>query len=377
MSLLLLVGAGLFLRSFLSQVRVDAGYDPTGVAVLTVAPATSGYDEEAGRLLYTRLLEETRPLPGITHAALGTRIPLQLGNRRIGVRPPEMELPEGRPWLYPQVVYVSPGYFEALGIEVLRGRSFTDEDASGPRTLVFNESAVRQYWGEGVDPIGRVLLGDSFGGAEATVVGVVRNSKIKTVGEVTEPVAYVPVAQQHVGEVLLIARGTGSEDALAAELRRVAKSLDPDLYVHGAMSARDASGLAFYLPRMGALLLGLFGVLGVGMASIGLYGMVSYAVARRQREVGIRLSLGARSNEVVRLMMRGGIRLVVIGLALGLAGAAAAAPLVEGFLFGVRGLDPVTFAVVPIFLLGVATLAAWLPARRAARVSPSVTLRSE
>jgi predicted permease len=378
MSLLLLMGSGLFLRSFTSALRVDPGYDPTGVAVLNVEPETTGYDEEEGRQLYPRLLEQVRALPGVTHAALGTRVPLQLGNWRIGARPPEMELPEGQRWLYPQVVYVSSGYFDALGIRVLGGRDFNDEDARGaPPAVVVNEAAAERFWGAGSDPVGRALLLDSSSGEEARVVGLARNSKLKTVGEVTEPVVYVPVAQQYSGETVLIARGSGSEDALASELRRVAKGLDPNLYVHGAMSARDASGLAFYLPRMGALLLGLFGVLGLAMASIGLYGVVSYAVARRQREVGIRLSLGARSDDVVRLMMRGGLRLALAGLGVGLVAAAAAAPLVERFLIGVPGLDPATFVVVPLVLLGVAALAAWLPARRAARIQPSITLRSE
>jgi predicted permease len=378
MSLLLLVGAGLFLRSFASALGVDAGYDPAGVAVLNVEPETTGYDEEEGRQLYARLIEQVRALPGVTHAAFGTRIPLQLGNWRIGVRPPELELPDGQQWLAPQVVWVSPGYFDALGIELLRGRDFGDDDVHGaPTAVVVNESAAEAYWGGGVDPVGRALLLNTNGGEEARVVGVARNSKLKTVSEVTEPVVYVPVDQRYVGAVLLIARGSGPEGALAAELRRVAKGLDPDLYVHGAMGARDASGLAFYLPRMGAVLLGLFGALGLCMASIGLYGVVSYAVARRQREVGIRLSLGARSSEVVRLMMRSGVRLVLVGVGVGLAAAAAAAPLLEGFLLGVSGLDPLTFALVPVVLLGVASLAAWLPARRAARIEPSITLRSE
>jgi predicted lysophospholipase L1 biosynthesis ABC-type transport system permease subunit len=209
------------------------------------------------------------------------------------------------------------------------------------------------------------------------VVGLVRNSKLKTVSEVTEPVVYVPVEQLYVGVSTLIARGSGSPDALAAELRRTAKAIDPDLFVHDAMSAEDASGLAFYLPRMGALLLGLFGLLGLAMASIGLYGVVSYAVARRRRVVGIRLSLGARSDEVVRLIMRGGRRLVAVGLVFGLVAAAAAAPLLERFLYGVGGLDPVTFLLVPLVLVAVAALASWLPARRAARVPPSLALKSE
>jgi predicted permease len=378
MSLVLLLGAGLFLRSFVSALRVDPGYDPTGVAVLTVEPGVTGYDEDAGRQVYARLLEQARALPGVTHAALGTRIPLQLGNGRIGLRPPELELPEGRQWVYPQVVYVAGDYFGALGIELLRGRALTDEDRrGGAPAVVVNESAAEQYWGAGVDPVGRPVMINWSGVEEGRVVGLVRNSKLKTVSEVTEPLVYVPVEQLYVGVSTLIARGSGSPDALAAELRRTAKALEPDLFVHDAMSAADASGLAFYLPRMGALLLGLFGLLGLAMASIGLYGVVSYAVARRRREVGIRLSLGAGSDEVVRLMMRGGLRLVAVGLVFGLAAAAAAAPLLERFLYGVGGLDPVTFLLVPLVLVAVAALASWLPARRAARVPPSLALRSE
>jgi predicted permease len=379
MSVVLLLGAGLFLRSFMSALRVDPGFDPIGVAVLSVEPDITGYDEQAGRQVYARLLEQTRALPGVTHAALGTRIPLQLGNGRMGVRPPEKELPDGQRWLGPQAVYISPEYLDALGIEVLRGRAFSGEDGrDAPPAVLVNEVAAEQYWGGGVDPVGRPLLLNTDGGVkEARVVGLVRNSKLKTVGEVTEPLVYLPLEQHYIGTALLIARGAGSADALAASLRSSAKSVDPSLHVHGAMSARDASGVSFYLPRMGAVLLGLFGALGLGMASIGLYGVVGYAVAKRRREVGIRLSLGARSSEVVTMMMGGGIRLVAIGLGIGLIATAAAAPLLERFLFGVRGLDPITFVVVPVVLLSVAALAAWLPARRAARISPAVALKAE
>ena len=345
MSVVLLVGAGLFLRSLIRATNVDAGFHPGDVALLTVDPGTTGYDEEDGRRLYRTLLEHTRQLPGVTTVALGTRIPLQIGiSRGFGIRRPDVEPTPGREFRYPQVAYVSSDYFEALDIEVLRGRSFAaDDDGEGPVPLILTEAAVASLWGgPDEDVVGRPLVVSRSGG-EGLVVGVVRSTKIVSLEEDPEPMLYLPIERFHQAQVLLIAEGSGSPSARAAAMRAAAKRLDPDLYVHDAMTAEASAGAALFLPRMGAGILAGFGALALLMAAIGLYGVVSYTVAQRRREVGIRLSLGATADEVVRMLMSTGLGMVAVGLLVGLAAAFAAGKALERFLFGVSGTDLVTF----------------------------------
>lgn len=382
LSLVLLMAAGLFLRSLMTAAGIDPGFDPEGVALTTVDPATTGYSEEEGRRLYDELLRRTRQLPGVRAAGLGTRIPLQLGNWSSGVQRPDVTPPPGREWRYAEVAMVTPGYLETLGIELLRGRPFERSDAAdAPPVVILNRAAVRMLWGDEateLDPVGRPLR-LSWRDEEGRIAGVVEDVKVHSLGEAPKPMVYVPLAQRHEGRVLLVARGSagnGSTAALARRLRGLAKELDPDLYVHGAMTARESMGTALFLPRMAGLLLGVFGALALVMSAVGLYGVVSYTVASREKEVGIRLSLGADAGDMVRLMMGGGLKLVAVGLVLGTALAVGAGLLLERFLFGVSGTDPVTFLVVPTVLLGVAVLAAWVPARRASRVEPSEALRA-
>jgi predicted permease len=379
MSVVLLVGGGLFLRSLTRAASVDAGYDPRDVAVLTVDPGTTGYEEEEARLLYQTLLERIREIPGVSTAALGTRIPLQIGiGRGFGIRRPDVEPVPGREFRYPQIAYVSPGYFDALDIEVLRGRAFTPQDeAEGPVSVILTEATVAALWGDrNVDVVGRSLVVSREGG-EGRVVGVVRSTKIVSLGEDPEPMLYLPIGRFHQGETLLIAEGSGPAAARAAAMRAAAKELDPDLFVHSAMTAEAAAGAAFFLSRTGAGVLAGFGALALLMAAIGLYGVVSHTVTQRRKEVGIRLSLGATADEVVRMVMSNGLGLVGVGLVVGLAAALPAGQILERFLFGVSGADPLTFLFVPVFLLAVALLAVWMPARRASRVHPAEALRSE
>lgn len=377
LSLVLLAGAGLFLRSLTRAATVDPGFEPEGLAMVTVDPATTGYEPEEIGPFYDRLLERARGLPGVEAAALGTRVPLQLGNSRVGVRRTDVDPEPGREYRYAQVVYAADGYFETTGTEIRRGRPLEAADAAGgPPAVVLSRSLVDWLWGpNGPDPVGLPLV---LRGAEeeARIVGVAETVHVNGLGD-DEPVAYLPLGRFARSPALLLARGPGSEAELAERLRRLAKELDPDLYVHSAMSGERSAGLALFLPRMAAGLLAAFGGLALLMAAIGLYGVVSYTVRRREKEVGIRISLGADRDEVVRLMMRGGLVLVVTGVGLGLALALAAGRLLERFLYGVSGADPLTFVGIPAALLAVAVLAAWLPARKAARVEPAEALRAE
>lgn len=376
LSLVLLAGAGLFLRSLARAATMDPGFDPEGLAMVTVDPATTGYEPGQWALLYDRLLERARALPGVEAAAAGSRVPLQLGNWRTGVRRTDVQPEPGREYRYAQVVYAGEGYFEATGTRIRRGRPLGASDPGGPVPVVMSRSLVEWLWDDpGSDPVGQpVLLSATEEGGR--VVGVTETVHVNGLGD-DEPVIYLPLERFETSPVLLLARGPGSEAARAEELRHLVKALDPDLYVHSAMSAERSAGLALFLPRMAAGLLGAFGALALLMAAIGLYGVVGYTVRRREKEVGIRISLGAERSDVVRLMMKGGLELVGAGVAVGLVVALAGGRLLERFLYGVSGTDPVTFTGIAVVLLGVAALAAWLPARRAARVEPVEALRSQ
>jgi predicted permease len=376
LSLVLLAGAGLFLRSLAQAATIDPGFDPEGLAMVTVDPATTGYEPAEWAPLYDRLLARARALPGVEAAAAGSRVPLQLGNYRTGVRRTDVEPEPGREYWFAQVVYAGEGYFEATGTEIRRGRPLGTPDPGGPVPVVMSRSLVDRLWNDpAFDPVGQpVRLSASEEGG--LVVGVTETVHVNGLGD-DEAMIYLPMARFEISPVLLLARGSGSEAARAEELRQLAKELDPDLYVHSAMSAERSAGLALFLPRMAAGLLASFGALALLMAAIGLYGVVGYTVRRREKEVGIRISLGADRGDVVRLMMKGGLVLVGTGVAAGLVVALAGGRLLERFLYGVSGTDPLTFAGIAVVLLGVAALAAWLPARRAARIEPLEALRSQ
>lgn len=375
-SMVLLVAGGLFVRSLVRATEIDPGFEPDQVALVRVMPGVGEYTTAEARRLYDEILRRTRALSDVEAAAIGTRVPLELGTLRRGLRRPDEDLPPGRPWHWYQTAYVTPGYFGTLGIDHLRGRTFRPADAPDAEpVVVVNAEAARRLWPDG-DPVGRTVEMSGVDGP-VRVVGVVGDTKVISLGEPPTPVVYLPLAQHHRGDTWLVARARGRPGALAGTLRTAARSVDPELLVYDAMTAAEQVGLNLYLPRMGAALLGIAGGLALLLAVVGLWGVVSYTVARREREVGIRISLGAASDEVIRLMMRGGLRLVAGGVLVGGVLAWAAGGLLERFLFDVDGTDPLTFAVIIVTMVGAALLASWLPARRAAAVDPMETLRAE
>jgi len=261
-----------------------------------------------------------------------------------------------------------------VGIPLLEGRNFEATDVEGGDPVVMvNEAFARRFF-PGTSAVGKTIR---VSGAEATIVGVVATARIRQLGEEPRPFVYRNQRQDPSRFVTVVARCRGDEARMAQEMLQAARGLDPEIMVieSGTMSRHLAIML---LPRqLGALVVAGFATLALALASIGLYGLVSYAVARRGREVGIRLSLGADASRVVWMLAGGGMRLVALGGVLGLLGSALLAQLLSRLLFGVPALDPVTFVGVPLVLGGVGLLASWIPARRASRVAPSVALRSE
>jgi predicted permease len=271
------------------------------------------------------------------------------------------------------VAIVAPGFFDAMGAPIVRGRGFTAQDDSGAaRSIVINQRFADRFW-PNQDPIGRTVR---VGSREHTVIGLTRTGKYLRLGE--DPLAYMYLAQaQHwtTGMNILI-RTTGDPMAVVPSLRQEVTALDPNLPLANVQTMNDRMGLAFLPARLAATVLGVFGLLGLVLASLGVYGVMSHSVSQRNREIGIRLAIGGSATAVVRLLMRDGIRLVSVGIGLGLLGAVAGARLMSGVLYG-TGLDPLVFGLVPAVLTGVAVLAIWIPARRAAGVNPVVVLRQE
>ena len=374
LSLVLLVSAGLFLRSLKAATTIDVGFDPSNVLTAAMDPGLNGYSRARSEEFFRRLEERVRALPGVVAVGYAENIPLGLGDQQSGVEVPGyVKAPNEN--LSVDYNIVTPGYFEAMKIPVRRGRGFTAQDDSSakPFALVVNEQFAKRFWKD-ADPLGRTV---TVNGREHTVVGVVPTGKYRSLGEGPRSYMYQVLPQAFQAQMAIHIRTQGDPALLAPALRREVAALDPDLPLVDVKTMTNHLGITLLPARLAGSVLGAFGVLGLILAAVGVYGVMSYSVAQRTREIGIRMAVGAAQGQVVRLVMRQGMRLVVIGAAVGLAGALGAAKLVSGLLYGSGAYDAVTFAAVPAVLLGVALLAIWIPARRAAAVDPMVALRSE
>ena len=272
---------------------------------------------------------------------------------------------------------MTPGYFSTLGIAFREGRAFERGEAdAGNGVVILSAAAAERYW-PGESALGRVLHRGGDPEDVLIVVGVADNVKIWSLGEAPRPYMYLPFRGGFTGEFHVVTRGSVPAGELAAIARDEVRSVDADLFLSEVRTLEGHLGYVYFLPRMAATLLSLIGGLALILACMGLYGMVSYGVSRRTREMGIRMALGAERGAVVALVLRSGLVLVAIGGALGMAASLGFGALVEGFLFGIGGTDPLALLAAPAVLALVAVLAAYVPARRASRVDPVRALRSE
>ena len=375
-SSLLLVGAGLFLRSLGQAQSIDPGFQlRKGVAVQLALEIGGAYDETRGRAFYERLLERTRALPGVRSASFVEHLPLGLN-----IHTSDVEI-EGRPKprkgeeLQVDRSSAMSGYFATMGIPILAGRDFAATDGPGAaKVAVINQTAARQLW-PGEDAIGKRLR---FGEQDwMTVIGVVKDGKYRTLGESPRPFIYPNSQQQYSGFMALIVATDGSEQAMLEQVRRQIDALDPSVPIFNIATFSEHLSIMLFPARLGAALLAAFGLLGLVLAGIGLYGVVASSVARRTREVGIRMSLGARRSDVLALVIREGMTLTGIGLAIGLGLALLASQLLRGMLYGIGNYDPVTYVTVAAVLGGIALCANLVPAGRATQVEPVVALKYE
>ena len=377
-SLVLLVGAGLFLRSFQQAQLVDPGFGREPTALMTFMVPATRFTPDEGRLYTRRLLDRFRQLPGID--AIGFIDNLHLtttSTQSSDFNVDGHEPPSDHGAFIADRAEVDAGFFDAAGIQIVRGRGFNDADLPDSQPVaIISDAMARRFWKDG-DAVGRQVRRRGDDDPPLLVVGVASDAKVRTLGEAPRNMIYLPYSQAFARSVTVVARTSADPAQTALALIAAGREVDPDLRVWEAKTMDQHLALMRLPQQLSAFVLSAFGALALVLAAIGLYGVVSYAVAQRTREVGIRMALGAGSGTVVRLMASTGLRLVAVGSAIGLLAAFVVTRLLSGLLFAVDTMDPVTFIGVPVVLGATALVAALLPALRASRINPVTALRSE
>ena len=374
-SFVLLICAGLSLRSLWNASRVNPGFDPLDVVTASFNPSLAGYNAQQSNSFYEQLIARITALPGVQSASATDRLPLTFAVQ-IGTCTPEGKENDTRARLSVVTATVNTNYFKTMRIPVLRGRAFDDGDnpKSTPVVMV-NQTLANRFW-PGQDPVGKRI---SFGETKKyyDVVGVAADGKYITLGEAPRAYVYRAMRQSEIDDRIVIARTMGDPRAALASMRDISRQLDPKVPVTNLETVQQATSVALLLPRAAGAMFGLFGLLGLILASIGLYGVIAYTVAQRTHEIGIRMALGASSRDIARLVMRRGLGMALAGVALGLVGAFALTRVLSIMLYGISATDPLTFAATASFLILVSTTACYVPTRRAMKVDPMVALRYE
>jgi putative ABC transport system permease protein len=384
MSLVLLFSGTLFARSLRNLKAVDLGYTTDQIVTMQTWPEGSGYKLDQKRNFYAQWIERVRALPGVKSAAYGP-LPIRGYGGEMKIEVPGSQIPPNeRPTtrFHP----TTSQYFATFGIPLLRGRDFNAQDSGLDyfdaqnsigdynRVVIVNESFARHFFG-GENPLGKRISAGPFKNLE--IVGMVGNARLESLRETMSRTVYYVESERFLGRQRLCVRATGDADALVAAIRNVVHSLDPNLPVFDIKTFADHINESISRERLIALLSSFFGLIALLLAALGLYGMMANAVARRTREIGVRMALGAQARNVLWLVLRETLFLVAIGIAIGLPVALAATRVIKGLLFGLSANDPLTIALAVSLMSAVAALAGYLPARRATKVDPMMVLRQE
>ena len=379
LSLVLLVGAGLLVRSFLALMKTDAGFNPDSLLTMNlILPSTKYKDEPQRAAFYSDLVNRVRAIPGVQSTAVVNYLPLGGSNSS------DSFLVEGAPEPPPgkeldgRYRVCSPDYFQTMGITLMKGRGFTDYDKPGaPPVVIVNETLARQYWPND-DPIGKRIrfYGPLDRAPWMQVVGVIRDVKHELNIPVT-PEYYLPYAQDAWPGMLLVTKTAGDPAAMAGVIRQQVWAIDKDQPVFDVRTMHEVRSISVAVYSFSSATLGIFAGVALLLAAIGIYGVMAFAVTQRTHEIGVRMALGAKSRDVLKLVVMNGMKLAVIGVVIGLAGAWALARFMKSLLFGVPPTDILTFSLVSGCLLLAALLACYLPARRATKVDPLIALRYE
>ena len=377
-SLVLLVGAGLFLRSYQAAQSVDPGFGREPTAIMTFMVPATRFTPDEGRVYTRRLLDRFRQLPGVEAVGFIDNLHLNpMSTQSTDFNVDGHEPPTDYGAFIADRAEVDPGFFDAAGIQIVRGRNFNDADLpDSQRVAIISEAMANRFWTDG-DAVGRLVRRRDEDDPPLLVVGVASDAKVRTLGEAPRNMIYLPYSQRFARSLTVLARTSADPEQTALAMIAAGRGVDPDLWVWEAKTLTRHLALMTLPMQLTAFILSAFAVLALVLAAIGLYGVVSYAVAQRTREVGVRMALGADGRTVVRLLAASGLKLVLAGGAVGLGLAVLVTRLLGGLLFDIDTLDPLTFIGVPAVLGLTALLAAYLPARRASRVSPVAALRAE
>jgi len=378
-SLMLLIVAGLFTRSLANAQRTNLGFDPSHVLNMMMDPNEIGYSEAQSRAFYKALLERARAIPGVQSASIAFSVPMGYINNGDTIHIDGYQPPPGQP--DPMVFYdmISPDYFKTMSIPMVSGRTFTDADGQNAQYVaIVNQTMANQFWPH-MDPIGRQfkILGDPKHSVQ--IVGVAKDSRFHGLKRPIKPFFYVPFAQNFSSIATLQIRTAVAPETMIPEMEKEIEKLAPDLPVFNVetmiQGLSTLNGLLSY--KLGAGLTAALGSLGLILAIVGVYGVVSYTASQRTHEIGIRMALGAQPANILKMIFREGLLIVGIGVVVGLAGALALGRVLGRFFVDVSGTDPFTYAAVSLVLLSVALAACYIPAQRAMRVDPMVALRYE
>jgi len=373
----LLTAAGLFLRSLRNAVAIDIGFKPDNILVMRIDPLLQNYSSEKTQQFLAELRGRVSALPGVRSVSFVDLVPLSLASNGREFR---VDGTTGHPAqsVNTDVRNTYSGYFQTMGIPFLRGHDFDSKTKQQSADVILNQTMAEHLF-PGEDPVGRIVRA---GKTSYTVIGVVRNSKSRTVGEGPRNCAYLffdatPGKNFDLLGISILIKTAAEPRQMERSVREQIAALDPNLAVFDVETMQEQFSHALILPRVSAWLLGCFGAVGLTLGAIGLYGVMSYSVRRRVHEIGVRMAMGARKGAVVGMILRQGLTLTGVGVAIGLALALVVGHLSAGLLYGMSGTDLTTFLVVPSVLVVVALAAIVVPARRAAQVDPVVALRNE
>jgi predicted permease len=374
LSLVLLVAAGLFIRALNEGSRIDPGFETSGVTTAVFNSESWGYDSTKAQGFYRTLSERVSALPGVSSVAYTNVMPLAFATAGATIEPNGPGTADAAGRVRVEMATVDGRYFDVVRIPLVRGRVYTDDDdARAPHVAIVNETFVKRLWPDGN------ALGRTFGlhGDRVMVVGVARDAKYGSLTEKTPPYVYIPTGQMWQPNQTLLVRATVDPTALAPAIRDAVRDIDGAVPRPLVRTLREETSIVLFPQRIAAIVTGVLGAVGLLLAAVGLYGIIAYSVGRRTREIGLRVALGAQRWDVLRMIIREGMWLAGVGVAVGIALAAAATRLIAGFLFDVSPIDAVTFVGMSALFVAVAFLASYLPARRAASTDPLTALRSE
>jgi predicted permease len=364
----------LTVRSLEHTEALGPGFDPNNAATLSVDLGLQEYDEKRGENFYQQLAERVRALPGVKSAGWTARLPLGLDYSTTGVYPEGQAEPRAEEMPYAIYASVSPDYFAAMGIPMVGGRKFAESDtAKSPRIAIVNETLAQRFW-PGQNAIGKRLHAGSRGAVE--VVGVARNGKYRSLGEIPAMVVYYPLSQEYATSAALVVRTNADPRAEISSLRSEVQKLDPQLPIYDAKTLKEHMRLALFPLHAGAAVAGGFALLAMILAAIGIYGVMAYSVGQRTQEIGIRMALGASPGDVWKMVLKQGVIITATGMVLGLLCAIGLSGVVASMLYGVSATDPLTFLFITLLLAAVSLAACYIPARRATKVDPVIAIRS-